>query len=467
MSGERESTIIEQWKARAQGHLFEFWDERPHANKRVLLDDLGSLNVEVYDLLQRQLKQKLEDPLRRHIEPVAHIPEPEWREDDDALRRGEGLISEGKAAFLTVAGGQGSRLGFDGPKGCFPISPIRGATLFQILSEKILAARNRYGCPLYWYIMTSPLNLEETRGFFETRDYFGLQGEEVLFFAQGLFPSLTDRGKLLLAEDGSLFQNPNGHGGTIAALQDSGCLDHMRSAGVQQLFYTQVDNPLVRIPDPHFLGTHVAKGSQMSSKVIKKEYPEEKIGVIGLVDGKPAVIEYSDISEEKQRARDEEGNLLYSHGSIAVHIFDVAYLISHSGRLPLHVADKTIKSWIPRGGGGVVEERGAIKFEMFIFDALADAANPLFFETSREEEFAPLKNRTGPDSIETCRQGMINLCARWLRANGISVPSRDGKPLHRIEISPTVAWDARSLGEALKQRRSFTVNRIDEDTLLD
>ncbi|MBN2551582.1 MAG: UTP--glucose-1-phosphate uridylyltransferase, partial [Spirochaetales bacterium] len=391
----------------------------------------------------------------------------EWREDAEARRRGESLISEGKAAFVTVAGGQGSRLGFDGPKGCFPISPIRKATLFQILAEKILAARRRYGCPLYWYIMTSPLNLEETRGFFESHDTFGLHEEEVLFFAQGLFPSLTEQGRLLLAEDGSLFQNPNGHGGTIAALKDSGCLDHMRSRGVEQLFFTQVDNPLVRIPDPDFLGVHAAEGSQMSSKVIEKLYPEEKIGVIGFADGKPAVIEYSDISEEQQHARDEEGKLLFSHGSIAVHIFELSYLSRHTGRLPLHVAQKTVRSWIPRRGGGVVEEREAIKFEMFIFDSLAGAARPLFFETSREEEFAPLKNRTGPDSIETCRQGMIQLAARWLRANGIAVPEREGKPVCRIEISPAVAWDARSLADALKQRGLFTVNRIDEDILLD
>ena len=467
MSDGRESTIIAEWKDRGQGHLFEFWDQRSPERKRALLDDLDSLDLEVYELLQRQLKQKLEDPGRRRIEPVAHIPEGQWRGDPAARRTGESLISAGKAASLTVAGGQGSRLGFDGPKGCFPISPIRKATLFQILAEKILAARRRYGCPFYWYIMTNPLNLEETRGFFESRDYFGLQEEEVLFFAQGLFPSLTDQGRLLLAEDGSLFQNPNGHGGTIAALKDSGCLDHMRSRAVEHLFCTQVDNPLVRIPDPDFLGVHAAEGSQLSSKVIEKQYPEEKLGVIGLVDGEPAVIEYSDISEEKQHARDEEGKLLFSHGSIAIHIFEVAYLNRHSGRLPLHVAKKKVRSWIPRSGGGVVEETEAIKFEMFIFDSLAGAANPLFFETSREEEFAPLKNRTGPDSIETCRQGMIDQGARWLRANGIAVPERDGKPVCRIEISPAVAWDACSLADVLKQRGLSTVNRIDEDTLLD
>jgi UDP-N-acetylglucosamine/UDP-N-acetylgalactosamine diphosphorylase len=200
--------------------------------------------------------------------------------------------------------------------------------------------------------------------------------------------------------------------------------------------------------------------------VIEKAYPEEKIGVIGTVDGKPGVIEYSDISEEHQKARDDKGNLLYSHGSIAIHILNLRFLRAHSGRLPLHVAEKKIQTWIPNDRGGKVQERTGIKFEMFIFDALREAENPLFFETTREEEFAPLKNKTGQDSIETCRQGMMNLYARWLEANGVTVAMREGSPVQRIEISPVLAWDAQSLGETLRNRFPSTVNRIDEDTLL-
>jgi UDP-N-acetylglucosamine/UDP-N-acetylgalactosamine diphosphorylase len=462
----REASLVEQWKQRGQGHLFAFWDERSQDRKQALLGDLDALDIEVYELLQQQLESQLGDSGRRHIEPLSHIPEAEWRQEAKAQGAGEDLLAAGKVAICTVAGGQGSRLGFDGPKGCFPISPIRQATLFQIFAEKILATRNRYDRPLYWYIMTSPLNLEETRSFFDSNSYFGFQEVEVLFFTQGLFPSLTREGKLLLTEEGGLFQNPNGHGGTISALKGSGCLDHMTGKGVDQLYYFQVDNPLVRIPDPPFLGLHALKRSQMSTKVIEKAYPEEKLGVIGNIDGKPGVIEYSDISGENQKARDRQGKLLYSHGSIAIHIFSTEFLRSHSGRLPLHVAEKKIQTWIPNDRGGIVEERKGIKFEMFIFDALADAANPLFFETTREEEFAPLKNKTGPDSIETCRQGMMNLYARWLQANGVSVPMREGKPVHRLEISPTFAWDAESLGESLIQRLPSTVNRIDEDTLL-
>jgi UDP-N-acetylglucosamine/UDP-N-acetylgalactosamine diphosphorylase len=466
MSEAKAAGIIERWKRRGQEHLFACWDQRSEEKKQALLADLEDLNIQVYELLQQQLEKQLGDSGSRRIEPIAHIPEAQWRCDQKARAKGEDLLTAGKVAFCTVAGGQGSRLGFDGPKGCFPISPIREATLFQIFAEKILAARNRCGRPLYWYIMTSPLNLEETRRYFESTSHFGLREEDIVFFTQALFPSLTRKGKLLLAEEGGLFQNPNGHGGTISALEDSGCLDHMSGKGVEELYYFQVDNPLVRIPDPPFLGLHSLEGSQMSTKVIEKAYPEEKLGVVGTVDGKPGVIEYSDIDEEHQKARDEKGNLLYSHGTIAIHCLNVEFLRSHSGRLPLHVAEKKIRTWVPNDSGGKVEARKAIKFEMFIFDALADAENPLFFETAREEEFAPLKNKSGPDSIETCRQGMMNLHARWLQANGVAVPMREGSPVHRIEISPMVAWDAQSLGESLIHKLPSTVNRIDEDTLL-
>jgi len=462
----REIRIIEQWSKRGQEHLFAYWSDREEDKKRILLDNLEALNFDHYELLLRRLGEQEQHGEGKRIEPIRCIPRRAWVGNPKAKALGEELLAAGKAAFLTVAGGQGSRLGFEGPKGCFPVSPIRRATLFQLFSEKILAARRRYGRAMYWYIMTSPLNLEQTRCYFADNGYLGLPKEEVRFFAQGLLPSLSARGKLLLAESGGLFLNPNGHGGMISALQNSGNLDHMISRGVDRLFYCQVDNPMVRLPDAPFLGLHAEKRSQLSSKVVEKLCPEEKIGVIGSVDGKPGVIEYSDFDVELQNARNASGTLLFSHGSIAIHIFDVQFLKSHSGQLPLHLARKRIRTWIPDGSGGVMEQREANKFEMFIFDALADAANPLFVETSRAEEFAPLKNKTGVDSIETCRRGLMNLYAGWLQANGIEVPMENQAPRHRIEISPAFAWDAESLGESLKQTPLSSVNRIDEDTLL-
>ena len=168
MSEQRESRIIGQWRARGQEHLFASWRRRSAEKKKALLNDLDSLNVDLYEHLLRQLHRQLSDTGQHRIEPIPPISEAEWREDEAGRRKGEELLAAGKAAFLTVAGGQGSRLGFEGPKGCFPISPIRDASIFQIFAEKLLAARKRYDRSLYWYIMTSPLNLEQTRLFFES-----------------------------------------------------------------------------------------------------------------------------------------------------------------------------------------------------------------------------------------------------------------------------------------------------------
>jgi UDP-N-acetylglucosamine/UDP-N-acetylgalactosamine diphosphorylase len=459
--GERPAKrIIAEWSDRGQGHLFTHWQARPEAQRARLLSDLEQLEAALLTRLQRRLA---EPPQRRpELQPLEGAALQRARCGAEAEQLGEQLLRSGRAAFLTVAGGQGSRLGFEGPKGCFPVSPMRGASLFQLLSEKILAAVRRYERPLQWLIMTSPLNDAQTRGYFEENRFFGLDPMQVAFFPQGLFPSLSEEGKLLLAPDGGLFRNPNGHGGVIQALHEAGLLERLSERGVEELFYCQVDNPLVRIPDPLFLGAHRLQGSQMATKVIPKAYPEEKLGVIALADGKPAVIEYSDLDDEQMQARDSEGRLLYSHGSIAIHLLNVPFLAGIQGRLPLHVARKQIASLRPTQEGGRVARRLAVKFEMFIFDAIPMARTPLFFETTREEEFSPLKNRTGVDSIETCRQGMIAQYARWLEQCGVTVPNRRGRALYRVEISPLFATDA----ETLKLRLGGSVNRIDGDTLL-
>jgi UDP-N-acetylglucosamine/UDP-N-acetylgalactosamine diphosphorylase len=196
--------------------------------------------------------------------------------------------------------------------------------------------------------------------------------------------------------------------------------------------------------------------------VIAKAYPEEKLGVIGLINGRPGVIEYSDLDENRKHARSGDGSLVYSHGSIAVHVLNVGFLRGLDFRLPLHQACKKVEVWLPGSEGGQVVEREVIKFERFIFDAIPEARNPLFVETERAEEFAPLKNQSGADSIETCRAGMIEQQARWLEEAGVHVPRRDGKPAVVVEISPLFA----SGPEDLKKRLGDSVNSISEDILL-
>jgi UDP-N-acetylglucosamine/UDP-N-acetylgalactosamine diphosphorylase len=345
----------------------------------------------------------------------------------------------------------------------FPVTPLRGLTLFALFAEKLLAARRWYGARIPWLIMTSPHNHEVTREYFASQDWFGLGEDSVRMFRQGRVPSLSPEGRILLAPDGGLLFNPDGHGGVIDGLRSSGLLSEARGRGVDHLFYFQVDNPLVRVPDPVFLGFHLKARSRISAKVVAKSYPEEKLGVIVTREGVPFVIEYSDLAPALMGARASDGGLLYAQGSIAIHILDASFLEDPRLSLPWHIARKKVKTLNPVPGGTEIEERDAVKMEKFVFDAIPLAERALFFETERADEFAPLKNRDGADSIATCRDGQIEQAARWLTSCGVEVP-RDtkGKPRHVIEISPLFAMDA----NVLAARRGMIKDRIDEDTLL-
>jgi UDP-N-acetylglucosamine/UDP-N-acetylgalactosamine diphosphorylase len=445
----------------AEEELFAHWADRPEEARRRLLADLAALDRRMLDRLRAALgKQRAEGP-RTRPDPLPVVPRGQWRGDREARQAGEELIASGRTAFLTVAGGQGTRLGWEGPKGCFPISPLRKASLFQIFAEKILAARRRYGTGLRWYIMTSPLNHGETADFFRAHDFFGLPAGEVTLFRQGLLPSLTPEGRLLMSPDGGLAQNPTGHGGILQAMRGAGLDSGLLEAGVEELFYFQVDNPLVRLPDPEFLGLHRLRASEMSSKAIPKACPEERLGVPGLIGGCPGVVEYSDLDPECMHARAPGGGLLFPYGSIAIHLLNTAFTARVPLPLPLHLARKRVRCLAPRPGGGILEEREAVKFESFIFDAIPLAAGALFLETSREEEFAPLKNASGADSVATCVEGLVGLACRWLEGCGVQVPRQGGKPRYLVEISPLYADDQ----ETLQKRLGRTVNKIDEDTL--
>ena len=465
-----EKAIRARFEALGQEHLFAFWEARPAPMKRRLMDDLSSLDLET---LQRLRDRLLEEPAvlsggdagraRETLEPAPYVPLSRSAADREARKRGEELIRLGKTAVLTVAGGQGTRLGIEGPKGMFPISPIRRLSLFALHAEKLLAARRWYGARIPWLIMTSPLNREATQEYFRSEDWFGLDGSTVRFFSQGALPSLSPDGGLVMGLDGGLLLNPNGHGGVIDALAGSGALAELRDSGVEELFYFQVDNPLVRVPDPLFLGFHRGVGSEISSKVVEKAYPEEKLGVIVKREGRLAVIEYSDLDEALMKARGSDGRLLFSQASIAIHILNVEFLGRTGLTLPFHLARKKVKALKPTSGGADILEEDVVKMEMFIFDAIPLAGTPVFFETDRAEEFAPLKNKEGLDSIETCVRGQIEKAARWLSSCGVEVPrDAEGRSIHAVEISSLFAADP----EILAAKRGSLKDRIDEDTLL-
>jgi UDP-N-acetylglucosamine/UDP-N-acetylgalactosamine diphosphorylase len=279
---------------------------------------------------------------------------------------------------------------------------------------------------------------------------FGLHPEQVVFFRQGTMPALDRHtGRLLLADKGSLATSPNGHGGVLQALADGGHLADLASRGVRHLFYYQVDNPLVKVADPTYLGHHIEAGAEMSLKVVPRLTADEKLGVVVEADGRPRIIEYSDLQGELGGRRAPDGGLEFWAGSIAVHVFDVAFLarLAEAGAmLPFHRAVKTVPYLDDAGRPVCPGEPNAVKFEMFIFDALPQARTALVVETSRAEEFEPLKNAEGENSPATVRQAMSDLYAAWLNEAGVEVVRRaDGSAAVAVEISPLLALNAEEL----------------------
>ncbi|MCA9300140.1 MAG: UDPGP type 1 family protein, partial [Phycisphaerales bacterium] len=365
--------------------------------------------------------------------------------DPDACRAaGEGLLRDGRIACFTVAGGQGSRLGYDGPKGCYPATPISGKTLFEVFAESIGAAQRKYETTIQWYIMTSPLNHDATTAFFAKHGNFGL---EIMFFPQGVMPSFDKTtGRILLSSKSTVATNPDGHGGSFRALVQSGAVADMTRRGIEHISYFQVDNPLCHVVDPVFLGLHATKSSaEMSSKMVPKAYPDEKLGVFCAVDGRVQVIEYSDLPQPLQQERGPDGTLRFLAGSIAIHTMGVEFVTrvvsDEAFALPWHRAVKKVPS-IDLETGRLVEpmEPNAVKLEQFVFDALPLCTSSVVYETSREEEFAPIKNATGVDSPESSRRLQTARAARWLEAAGATVPrDAEGRPDCVIELSPSTA----------------------------
>ena len=439
-----------------QGHVFNWWDDLTAGERENLLRHLTSIDLE---FMRRQAEEHLnpeQTETGMKLEPAPVIPLPtspeELEKRDEARKRGEELIRNGMAAVFVVAGGQGSRLGFAGPKGKFPITPVTGRSLFQVHSEKILALSRKAGRSVPFFIMTSETNHDETVAFFEENDFFGLEPDDVFFLIQGQLPAIDFSGKFILADRGHLFMSPDGHGGSLRTIYVRGALEEMEKRGIKHLFYFQVDNPLVQILDPVFLGYHDIEGSEMSSKIVEKRSPDEKVGVLGLINGKPGVIEYSDLDEEEMKARDEKGKLKFSAGSIAIHIINTAFirrLNEGSFTLQFHKAEKKI-AYLDDETGEIVtpEENNGIKFEAFVFDALRFAGKTMALEVRREDDFAPVKNKDGDDSPETARQAISALFRSWLEDAGFKMSARDSS---NVEISPLFACDKEEFVRKVKE----------------
>jgi UDP-N-acetylglucosamine/UDP-N-acetylgalactosamine diphosphorylase len=451
--------LIESFHRAGQGQVFAFFDTLlPDARAR-LVAEASEIDLGEVDRLVRTLVSAGGAPA---VDLEGLVPAPYERLPahggnagawSTAKAAGESALRAGRVAAFTVAGGQGTRLGYDGPKGTFPVTPVRHHSLFRVFSEKILAAGIRYGRPLHWFIMTSHQNHEATESYFRENGHFGLDPSRVHFFRQGRMPAVDFAGKIMLETTGSLALSPDGHGGSLRALHRSGALDLMASEGIDTLSFFQVDNPLVRCIDPAFLGWHLTRSSEMSSKTVPKAYPEEKLGHFCIRKGKLVVIEYSDLPMSLQKEKDPTtGALRYEAGSIAIHAIDrdfIRRMASGSGGLPFHRADKKIATIDASGREVKPAKANGVKFEMFVFDALPFSRNPVVVETRRADDFSPVKNAEGVDSPATCRADQIGQFARWLQMVGASVPlSSAGGVDFSMEVSPLFGYDEDSFMES-------------------
>ena len=461
--------LLDQIERTGQGHLLQFWSELSVEAQGRFAKQLADID---WDLISGYRQDAGEDSLggdfnvRDAIPPthVVRIPvtateQIEW---DEARVLGESALASGRVGAVLLAGGHGTRLGFKHSKGLFPISPVTQKSLLEIFASQILAVSKKFGHTIPYFIMTSEGNHAEIESFFRKHHYFGLNSQDLFFFHQGFAPSLDlQTGKVLLASKGVLSLSPDGHGGIFAALWKAGLFEEMRKRGVDYLFSHQVDNPLVKVCDPDFIGQHIRHQSEVSTKVVAKMTPEEKVGIAVNLGGHTRIVEYSDLPSDLANARDSNGNLRFWAGNTAIHLFNRSFLervaTDHS-ELPWHRAIKKVPFIDAEGTRILPSHENGVKFERFIFDTMPLAKVALIIETLRDEEFAPLKNHQGEFSPEYVREKMVARALSWL-ADAEITPPADAI----VEISPFLAMSA---AELRTHRTEFANVRFDQPQYL-
>lgn len=392
---QREAEAVLQ--AHGQDHVLRFLPELDAAERAALFSQIERVDWETVALAKaphHDIDKKI-SPL-----PAMELPEVQARYDSDR-RRGEALIRDGKAACVLLAGGMGTRLGLDRPKGELDIGITHQLFLFEQLIHNLLEVSDRV--PLY--IMTSEKNDAETRRFFREHGCFGYPAELVKFFVQDMAPAVDYDGKLLLEGKGRLATSPNGNGGWFSSMAGAGYLDELHDRGTEWLNVFSVDNPLQRMCDPAFLGATAASGADCGSKVVRKNDPHEKMGVVCLEDGRPGIIEYYELTEEMASARSASGSLLYGFGVILNYFFRVSALERiMQQKLPVHIVEKKIPYVDAAGNPVRPTEPNGYKFENLVVDMIGLLDGMLPYEVVREKEFAPIKNLHGTDSLDSARE---------------------------------------------------------------
>lgn len=389
-----------------QEHLLKKYNELSEKEQNKLLDEILTMDFRQIEELYKSTKTKVNFE-NDSLEPISHITKSELSKEqlEEYKNIGEQVIKQGKLAVVTMAGGQGTRLGHNGPKGTYDLGLPSHKSIFEILCDNLKLAKETYNVDIPWYLMTSDENNDETVEFFEKNNYFGYPKTAVHFFKQGKLPMLDTNGKILLDETGMIKQAADGHGGIFEAMRKNAVIYNMKEQGIEWIFVGGVDNVLVKMVDPVLTGLVVKDKNLVAGKSVVKACPEEKVGVFCKKNNRPSVIEYIEISKELSEALDENSELLYGESHILCNQFNISLLEKISeNKLPYHIALKKAKYLDENGNVVEPSQPNAYKFEAFIFDAFSLADNMSILRVKREEEFAPVKNATGVDSPETARE---------------------------------------------------------------
>lgn len=395
-----------------QQHVLKYYEELSAEQQAALLEQIEATD---FSVLSSKEKEAGKSDERGEITPLSAMELSEIekrREEFTAI--GLEAVKAGKVGAVLLAGGMGTRLGSDDPKGMYDIGLTKPVYIFQRLMENAMDVVKAGGAWIPFYIMTSDKNHEATTKFFEEHQYFGYDKESVFFFKQEMAPASDYDGKVYMEEKGKISTSPNGNGGWFISMERSGIAQKAREAGVEWLNVFAVDNVLQRIADPCFVGATIATGSAVGAKVVRKAARDEKVGVMCLEDGRPSIVEYYELTEEMMDAKDAKGDPAYNFGVILNYLFrmeDLERIMNN--QLPLHVVEKKIPYLNEKGELVKPEEPNGYKYEQLVLDMIHELDSCLPFEVVRECEFAPIKNKTGVDSVETARE--------LLQKNGIAL----------------------------------------------
>lgn len=432
--------VIELLKKYNQEHLLQFYCFLNEEEKSELINEILSIDFDLIQDTYNNMKCNHTEKEENQFKPLyaKSLKMYSHEERINLYDIGMNALAKGMVAVYLVAGGQGTRLGHKGPKGTFNIGLPSGKSLFQLQCERLIYLSNECKRYIPLYIMTSVENHDDTVSFFKEHNYFGYSRNMIMFFKQRTMPAINEDGKILLSEKGRIAMGSNGNGGCFLALKESGALDDMKSKGIEWLFIYGIDNALVRVADPFFIGFTICSKQLASSKVVEKRYVEEKVGVLCYKNNKPSIVEYSEIPNAIASEVNSDGKLVYSNANILNHILNINFIEKIADeQLPLHIAHKKIEYLDVYGNKILPIKPNSYKFEYFLFDIFEMLNDMVALEVEREEEFAPVKNKDGEDSPETAKELILNLHKKWLINAGFDKQILEK---NQIEVSPLASY---------------------------